>query len=162
MNRTSHSRATAWQTLAWLLLPVVTLVVPLVAHAAAGDAAAQQRHRSESAACASKADAETRRTCLKEAGAAQDEAGRDGLRTPQADLSRNAKLRCDALPGDQKASCLARMSGAGVTSGSVEGGGVLRELRVSTPTAATSTSGAASAAAADGVASGSAGVAAKP
>ncbi|MDQ2778105.1 MAG: hypothetical protein M3Y32_00945 [Pseudomonadota bacterium] len=113
------------------------------AHAAGTDAAAQQRYKTETAACASKPDAESRKTCLKEAGAAKAEAGQGRLATPGADLAANAKARCDALPGDQRTTCLERMGSAGVTSGSVEGGGVLRELTTRTPAASAAGAGSA-------------------
>ncbi|MEO7339093.1 MAG: hypothetical protein ABIV63_21160, partial [Caldimonas sp.] len=44
-------------------------------------------------------------------------------------LRRNAKDRCDALSGDERSDCVARMKGEGTTSGSVAGGGILREKR---------------------------------
>jgi hypothetical protein len=40
----------------------------------------------------------------------------------------NARARCEPLPGDQKSACLARVAGAGTVVGSVEAGGVYREL----------------------------------
>jgi hypothetical protein len=39
-----------------------------------------------------------------------------------------ASLRCDVLTGDEHAACVARMQGEGTVSGSVAGGGVLREI----------------------------------
>ncbi|MEO5732183.1 MAG: hypothetical protein ABIN96_00320 [Rubrivivax sp.] len=131
-----------------LVSAALAACIPLTAHAAGADATAQQRYKTETAACATKTNAEDRKTCMKEAGAAKEEAARNGLAKPDATYGANARARCDALPGDQKTACLARMSGAGTTSGSVEGGGVLRELTVRTPASAPATQamGAASAA----------------
>ena len=75
-----------------------------------------------------------RATCMKEAGAAQAEARRGQLTTPGAASDQNALQRCDALPGDQRDACRLRIAGAGTTSGSVAGGGVIREVTVQEPT----------------------------
>ena len=45
-----------------------------------------------------------------------------------AQFQSNAAARCDVLSGEDKAACQARMMGYGSTSGSVAGGGVLREV----------------------------------
>lgn len=84
----------------------------------------QQAYQRERAACLSGQSHQDRATCLKEAAAASAEARRGGL-TPAGP---NATQRCDALTGDERTACVARMSGAGVVKGSVEGGGVYREL----------------------------------
>jgi hypothetical protein len=68
-----------------------------------------------------------RATCLREAGAAKQEAGRGNLRDT-GDYSKNASKRCDTLPPDQKADCERRSMGEGSVSGSVGSGGVVREL----------------------------------
>jgi hypothetical protein len=68
-----------------------------------------------------------RSTCLKEAGAARDTARKSQPTESDAKLHQNAKQRCDALSGDEARDCLARMKGKGTTSGSVQGGGILRE-----------------------------------
>lgn len=80
---------------------------------------------------------EDRATCMKEAGAAQAEARRGQLSSPGSATDQNALQRCDALPGDQRDACRLRISGAGTTSGSVAGGGVIREVIVQEPTAQT-------------------------
>ncbi|MBC7413667.1 MAG: hypothetical protein H7327_01885 [Herminiimonas sp.] len=71
---------------------------------------------------------EDRATCLKEAGAAKLEAQRGNLTSPAAATDQNALQRCDALPPADKEPCRLRITGAGTTSGSVAGGGVLREV----------------------------------
>jgi hypothetical protein len=43
-------------------------------------------------------------------------------------LQRYSLMRCEALAGDDRAACVARMNGEGTISGSVAGGGILREL----------------------------------
>lgn len=73
-----------------------------------------------------------RAACLREAGAAQQEARRDGLTsTGSAGTDQNAMARCQLQPPADRADCEARIKGTGTgttsTSGSVMGGGVIRE-----------------------------------
>ena len=86
----------------------------------------QQAYQRERAVCLAGQSPQDRTTCLKEAGAALAEARRGGL-TPASGAEAE---RCNALDGIERAACVARMNGAGTVSGSVEGGGVLRELTV--------------------------------
>jgi hypothetical protein len=72
-----------------------------------------------------------RATCLREAGAALQEARRGGL--SGGDLDRNRTQRCAALPAQDREDCTMRMDGQGTTSGSVMQGGVLRELERPVP-----------------------------
>ena len=71
----------------------------------------------------------------REAQAARQEARRGRLQdeTP-AQLERNRYVRCEGLPVEDRDYCIRRMNGEGTVSGSVEAGGVLRELRVTVPT----------------------------
>ena len=81
------------------------------------------------AACMSGATGgQDRATCLKEAGAALQESKRGSLNDGQAQFEQNRVLRCDSQPTQDRPDCLRRMNGEGTTSGSVEGGGILREL----------------------------------
>lgn len=66
-------------------------------------------------------------TCLKEARNAEAERKRGALSKPDADFTANTTARCEALDGEYKVACLARMTGHGTTSGSVASGGVLRQ-----------------------------------
>jgi len=88
---------------------------------------AQSRYEAERATCMNGASNQDRTTCLKEAGAARDEARKGQLSDGDGKLRQNAKQRCDALSGDEARDCMARMKGKGTTSGSVQGGGILRE-----------------------------------
>jgi len=96
-----------------------------VAAERSGAEAAYQRER---AACNSGQTGQDRATCLREAGAARVEARRGGLDEGQGQLERNRLLRCDSQPPQDRQDCVRRMNGEGVTSGSVQGGGILREL----------------------------------
>ena len=71
-----------------------------------------------------------RAACVREAGAARQEAQRGGLSTPGAGAAdANALARCQNQPAADRADCEARVRGTGAssTSGSVMGGGVIRE-----------------------------------
>ena len=70
----------------------------------------------------------------RESQAARVEAKRGGLSdagTPQ--LEQNRYARCEAHQGADRDYCIRRMNGEGSVSGSVEGGGLSRELRVPVP-----------------------------
>lgn len=45
-----------------------------------------------------------------------------------AKFESNASARCDVLMGEEKAACQARVMGYGSVTGSVAGGGLLREV----------------------------------
>ena len=91
------------------------------------NADAQARYQQERAACLNGQSGQDRATCLKEAGAALAEARRGNLTSGQGQLRDNRMDRCNALTGDEKSDCIARMRGEGTTEGSVQGGGILRE-----------------------------------
>ena len=70
--------------------------------------------------------------CLREAGAAQQEAKRSGLTSAgPAGADQNAMARCQLQPPADRADCEARLKGSATgtttTSGSVMGGGIVRE-----------------------------------
>jgi hypothetical protein len=78
-------------------------------------------------------------TCLREARNARADKQRGVLDNAGAQFEANATARCDALAGEDKAACQARLLGYGETTGSVAGGGVLREVEtVVLPPGATS------------------------
>src|SRR4051812_4817160 len=120
MNRIPLQVATAL-ALAWAVLPA----------GAAGSAKpspAQAEYQQERARCMRGETNQDRATCLKEAGAAYDEARRGRLaNAPASDLSKNATQRCEAQPAADREACVQRIVGAGNTKGSVEAGGVIRE-----------------------------------
>jgi hypothetical protein len=69
-----------------------------------------------------------RAACIREAGAARQEARRGGL-TGAPDYLANALARCAPQPPAERMACEQRVRGTGTTSieGSVLGGGVIRE-----------------------------------
>ena len=105
------------------------LVAGGTAAAATHTSEAQLRYQQERAVCMSGQSNQDRATCLKEAGAAFAESKRDNLgRSDGNALQHNRQLRCEALKGGDREDCMRRMNGEGVTSGSAQQGGILREL----------------------------------
>jgi hypothetical protein len=123
----------------WLLL--ASLTIANVAGAAqaltpSASKAVQERYQQERSHCLDGSSNQDRATCLREAGAARDEALKQGLGNNSAAYADNQRQRCAVLPDDDRRDCLARMQGQGSTSGSVAAGGLLRELVTTVPAAA--------------------------
>ena len=121
--------------LAALAVTFATTFAAVPARAAGADA--KPAYQKDRADCEAGRTAEDRATCLKEAGAAQDERKRNRLDNAGAPAT-NAVDRCNALVGKDKTDCIARIDGPAkanqkvTTTGSVAGGGVLRETRTTT------------------------------
>jgi hypothetical protein len=101
---------------------------PAISKAALSEA--QQQYKRERAHCLSGQSHQDRATCLREAGAAYQEARRGLLNGSgaSADFSRNATARCEAQPPADRQACVQRIMGAGTAEGSVEGGGIIRQI----------------------------------
>lgn len=120
----------------WLVLfPIAAMLATNLAQAAdpVRPADAQKRYLEERAYCQNTRSAEDKTSCLREAGAALHEARSGKLADANTSYENNRIARCDYLNGPDKEYCVRRMSGEGTTSGSVEGGGILRELVVIVP-----------------------------
>jgi hypothetical protein len=85
------------------------------------------QYGSEVQSCSQGKTAEDQATCMKEARNAQADKKR-GLLNDSSNYAANARARCNVLSGEDKAACDARMVGYGTVSGSVAGGGVMREV----------------------------------
>lgn len=101
---------------------------------AAGERAGiDAQYRTDRQACMARTDAEERRDCLRDLGAVRQEALR-GTRNPGVDaaqLERNAIARCEVHKDKiDRALCVQMARGDGKSSGSVEGGGVIRQIEV--------------------------------
>lgn len=92
------------------------------------------RYQADVARCQSGQSQQDKATCLKEAGAAHDERRTGQLQKSPEPTAANASARCEVLPAYQRSDCLARVAGQGASSGSVDGGGVLRETTTTTYT----------------------------
>ncbi|MDB5945025.1 MAG: hypothetical protein JWQ33_51 [Ramlibacter sp.] len=108
---------------------VWVLCAPAWAAAPKASSEAQQRYNRERARCMSGHSNQDRATCLREAGAALQEARRNRLDTNAGtDFRANATARCNAQPAADRDACVQRVMGAGSTQGSVGGGGLIREV----------------------------------
>ncbi len=90
-------------------------------------AKASANHQQELRDCKTGRTNQDTETCLKEARNAEAARKRGALAKPEANYEANATTRCEALTGEYKVACFARMKGYGTTSGSVAAGGVLRQ-----------------------------------
>ncbi len=91
-------------------------------------AEAQARYRQDMAVCNSGQSNQDFKTCRLEARNALAQSRRGALNTAPQVLAPNALQRCNAHEGEARSACEARMRGEGTTtSGSVRGGGILRE-----------------------------------
>lgn len=141
----------AWvQTMMLAALACAALLVVMPTEAAPASspdvAAATARYQQDRAACNSGHANQDRATCLKEAGAAYAEAKRGGLKVAGGGTeawAANTQKRCVGLPAEESKACMARIQGAGSRSGSVESGGILRELVTVQPAASSASNSAA-------------------
>jgi hypothetical protein len=109
------------------------MLVTGVAPAAGGDLAeAQARYQQERAVCISGQSHQDRDTCLREAGAELQAAKLGKLAEGSGSYEQNQLARCERLPASDRDDCVRRLSD-GTVSGSVEGGGIYRELRTTVP-----------------------------
>ena len=110
------------------------LIAAGAANAGPGASDAQARYQQDRAACLSGNTNQDRATCLREAGAALVEARRNGLSTQNdSQYVQNRMERCVPLPAADQEDCVRRMNGEGTVTGSVEEGGIYRELRRTVP-----------------------------
>ncbi|AKQ59968.1 hypothetical protein [Bordetella hinzii] len=102
---------------------------------AADDNSPDAVYKREVARCNAGMSTEDRKTCLREAGAARDEARRNRLGNGSGSLDQNRMRRCDSLPGQQRQDCITQMTDTAntTTRGSVAGGGILRETVIQVP-----------------------------
>jgi len=122
-----------------LMLVVLLLLFALfssgTAHSAgpAGAASPQKTYQYDRADCNSGIAGPDKAACLREAGAALQEAKSGKLADANTNFESNKVARCSYLREPDKSYCVRRMNGEGTASGSVEGGGILRELVVTVP-----------------------------
>ncbi len=90
------------------------------------NADAEARYQREMAACNSGQSQQDMATCKREAANALAAARQGQLTATPADPVANAAQRCTVLPMDQREDCVARIT-RGDATGSVGGGGILRE-----------------------------------
>ena len=112
----------------WFASAMLVLSVSAVSAATPAPSDAQARYEQERARCLSGESGQAQATCLKEAVNALEAAKHGQLNDANATYRKNAKERCDVLTGDEQRDCIARAKGQSTSvSGSVKGGGILRE-----------------------------------
>jgi hypothetical protein len=93
------------------------------------NASAQARYEQERAACLGGTTGQDQQACLREAGAALQRSKRGYAEDAPSDVAANRLKRCDVQPaGDARDECIRRMN-EGTVTGTVAGGGMLREHR---------------------------------
>ena len=114
-----------------LLLTVAACLAPLAAGAATGTEQAERRaiFERDRAACETGRSTQERSLCLHDVTVAyrMPHTNKPYDLDPSTYL-RNQALRCGPLKDKDLEACMARMRGAGSTSGSVATGGIYREL----------------------------------
>lgn len=125
-NRSVHTRKSLLSFGVVALLAVTAATAQVATGTTGIDASGS--YQQEVNACLTGKTQQDQATCLREARNAQADKKRGVLDNSNAQFDANAKARCDALAGEEKAACEARLMGYGSTTGSVAGGGVLREV----------------------------------
>ncbi|WP_353149773.1 hypothetical protein [Pollutimonas bauzanensis] len=123
---------TAWST--GTLAAILLSSVALAATPAKTNSEIEARYQSDVALCNSGQSNQDKADCMREAGAARDEARRNRLNNSNQAYDKNEVARCQALPTAERDECMLQMSGSNTTTqGSVGAGGVLRETTITTP-----------------------------
>jgi len=112
---------------------IIAVIAALSATVAFGAGSGRQpgsdvTYQKDRAACMDGRANQDRDTCLREAGAARQEAKRGQLTESPERYEQNRFARCEKQPPQDREDCIRRMNGEGTTSGSVESGGIYREL----------------------------------
>lgn len=129
----SHTLASTFTTRSASRLPLgclalgLTLGLTLALPVHAADESAASRYRQDMRDCREGRTSQSRPDCEREARSAAAEARRGATNTT-VDAAGQAQQRCAVFKQDpDRADCLARMGEGARLSGSVEGGGLLRE-----------------------------------
>lgn len=131
-DRSVHGPARASRRLVGLVATAAILGLASEPASAQAPSTGRDSYEAERALCISGLTHQEREDCLREAAAARQAARRGDLLDPgdEAEYQRNAFRRCERLPEQFRADCIARIRGEGtITEGSVEGGGIYRERR---------------------------------
>lgn len=87
-----------------------------------------RRFDADRQACRSGQSGQAFEPCMQEARAVLAQRPGSSPSVSPEQLQRGSLVRCEALAGEDRAACVARMRGEGTTSGSIAAGGILREL----------------------------------
>ncbi len=139
--RQTRSTTLSSSLLAALALGASALAAaPAMAASSASDSDIQAQYRQDVARCKAGQTNQDQATCLREAGAALEEARRNRLNNHGGSFEQNQVARCQSLPAAERDDCMLQMSGKDTTvQGSVGAGGVLRETTITIPAPAPTT-----------------------
>lgn len=114
----------------WVAAAVLAACLPAAWAAGPDKAAIEAAYQRDRAACQALSPTQDRTSCLRDAGAHRAQALKSGIHggTAPQELERNALQRCQKHKGEQRAICERMARGEGSVSGSVQGGGMIREL----------------------------------
>jgi hypothetical protein len=114
----------------WVAAAVLAACLPAAWAAGPDKAAIEAAYQRDRAACQALSPTQDRTSCLRDAGAHRAQALKSGIRggASAQELERNALQRCQKHTGEQRAICERMARGEGSVSGSVQGGGTIREL----------------------------------
>lgn len=136
MKYTSRTQNHSPRLLASVLFAAVAAIVSANTFAAGPTTAqAQEQYRMDVERCRSGQTSQDTKTCIREAGAALQEARRHRLveATPPS-FDQNQRARCERLTGTEREDCLRLMSDPNPEIiGSVDGGGIIRETTITIP-----------------------------
>ena len=112
------------------LFAVVAATAQVSAVGTTGDTGIDRsgNYQQERAWCMANTIGEAQATCLKNSGAAQAEKRQGTLDNNGGNFKANAMQRCTVLTGEDRTACEARVAGLGQSSGSVQGGGVIKQV----------------------------------
>ncbi len=128
MNTARYQRSLSRPGWALALLLATLVSSAAVAAGKAGPPDARQRYLRESAACGAIRVPDDRAKCLSETSTRYASTQPTRAEDQANILLSNALKRCDPLPAAERQDCVARMQGQGTVSGSVDSGGIYREL----------------------------------
>lgn len=129
----SHHQLSSFNRMAAGVFGGIVLAASAATAQAADSKSIEARYKEDVANCNAGRTNQSKQVCLQEAGAARVEARRNNLTRSGSNYDSNAVQRCQRLPASDRAACEAQMAGQGQTYGSVQGGGVLREMTIQVP-----------------------------
>ncbi len=111
----------------WAVMALVAALGASTALAASKETEAK-RYQRERSACAALKSVDARANCLSDASTRYASSQPVPAEEQRDVLARNALRRCEPLPDAERKDCVSRIQGQGTVSGSVEAGGIYREL----------------------------------
>jgi len=129
LSQQTLARSGLYKTAAALSIVAAGLLATTTTFAAGkSNAELDAQYQREKAVCTSGQSNQDKATCLREAGAAYQQAKQGRLNDgQQAQYSSNAVNRCKALPASDQADCQRRIENPSDVEGSAPSGGILRK-----------------------------------